>query len=78
MPASIGALRSTNAPHGCAYPANPTEGLWPASRYAATARGVALIQNFVLALAENAQLRDFDGHRYIDFAGDIDVLNTAS
>jgi 4-aminobutyrate aminotransferase-like enzyme len=41
-------------------------------------RGVALIQNFVLALARNAQLRDFEGHRCIDFAVEIGVLNGGS
>jgi 4-aminobutyrate aminotransferase-like enzyme len=56
-------------------PTGPSAG-WLARKDAATSRGVALIQNFFLALAENAELRDIEGHRLIDFAGNIGVLTT--
>lgn len=42
----------------------------------ATPRGVGLLCNFFAARAENAQLCDIEGRRFIDFAGGVGVLNT--
>jgi 4-aminobutyrate aminotransferase len=47
-----------------------------ARREAATARGVATAAPFFVERAENAELWDAEGQRYIDFAGGIAVLNT--
>ncbi|MCV2889142.1 4-aminobutyrate--2-oxoglutarate transaminase [Ruegeria aquimaris] len=47
-----------------------------ARREAAVPRGVASAAPIFAAKAENAELWDVDGHRYIDFAGGIAVLNT--
>jgi 4-aminobutyrate aminotransferase len=47
-----------------------------ARREAATARGVATAMPFFVERAENAELWDSQGRRYIDFAGGIAVLNT--
>jgi len=47
-----------------------------ARREAAVARGVASAANVFAARAENAELWDVEGKRYIDFAGGIAVLNT--
>ncbi|MES2354285.1 MAG: 4-aminobutyrate--2-oxoglutarate transaminase [Pseudomonadota bacterium] len=47
-----------------------------ARRDAATPRGVAVMADFFIDRAENAQLWDVEGNRYIDFAGGIAVLNT--
>ncbi|MBF9059454.1 4-aminobutyrate--2-oxoglutarate transaminase [Rhodobacterales bacterium HKCCSP123] len=47
-----------------------------ARREAAVARGVASAAPIFAARAENAELWDVEGHRYIDFAGGIAVLNT--
>lgn len=49
---------------------------WLARRDAATPRGIAILENFFVARAENAELWDIEGRRYIDFAGGIGVLNT--
>jgi 4-aminobutyrate aminotransferase len=47
-----------------------------ARREAATPRGVATAMPFFVERAENAELWDVEGRRYIDFAGGIAVLNT--
>lgn len=46
-----------------------------ARRIAAVPRGVATALPVFAAQAENAEIRDEDGRRYIDFAGGISVLN---
>ncbi|WP_454754377.1 4-aminobutyrate--2-oxoglutarate transaminase [Cupriavidus necator] len=43
---------------------------------AATPRGVGVMCNFYADRAENAELWDVEGNRYIDFAAGIAVLNT--
>lgn len=43
---------------------------------AATPRGVGVMCNFFADRAENAELWDIEGRRYIDFAAGIAVLNT--
>ena len=45
-------------------------------RNQAVARGVANIHNIFAERAENAEVWDVEGKRYIDFAGGIAVLNT--
>src|SRR5262249_51456926 len=45
-------------------------------RSAAVPRGVATAMPFFASKAENAELWDEEGKRYIDFAGGIAVLNT--
>lgn len=47
-----------------------------ARREAAVARGVATAAPFFVERAQNAELWDAEGRRYIDFAGGIAVLNT--
>ncbi len=47
-----------------------------ARRTAAVARGVAVASPVFAARAENAELWDVEGRRYVDFAGGIAVLNT--
>lgn len=47
-----------------------------ARRLAATPRGVATATTVFADRAENAELWDVEGRRYIDFAGGIAVLNT--
>lgn len=47
-----------------------------ARRNAAVARGVAVASPIFAARAENAELWDVEGRRYIDFAGGIGALNT--
>ena len=47
-----------------------------ARRQAAVPRGVATATQIFAARAENAELWDVDGKRYVDFAGGIAVLNT--
>jgi 4-aminobutyrate aminotransferase len=47
-----------------------------ARKEAATPRGVGVLANFYAARAENAELWDVEGRRFIDFAGGIAVLNT--
>ncbi len=47
-----------------------------ARRQAAVARGVASAAPVFAAHAENAELWDVEGRRYVDFAGGIAVLNT--
>lgn len=45
-------------------------------REAATPRGVAVGNNFFIDRAQNAEIWDVEGRRYIDFAAGIAVLNT--
>lgn len=47
-----------------------------ARRDAATPRGVATAAPFFVERAENAELWDAEGRRYLDFAGGIAVMNT--
>ncbi len=47
-----------------------------ARKAAATPRGVGVMGTFFADHAENAELWDIEGRRYIDFAGGIAVLNT--
>jgi 4-aminobutyrate aminotransferase len=49
---------------------------WNSRKNAATPRGVGVMCNFYAARAENAELWDVEGRRYIDFAAGIAVLNT--
>ena len=49
---------------------------WHARKDTATPRGVAVAQKFYACRAENAELWDVEGRRFIDFAGGIGVLNT--
>lgn len=45
-------------------------------RTAATPRGIGIVGDFYAARAENAEVWDVEGRRFIDFAGGIAVLNT--
>ena len=49
---------------------------WNARRLAATPRGVGVMTDRYAERAENAEVWDVEGRRYIDFAGGIAVLNT--
>jgi 4-aminobutyrate aminotransferase len=49
---------------------------WQARKEQATARGVGVLLPIYAARAENAEIWDVEGKRYIDFAGGIGVLNT--
>ena len=49
---------------------------WHARRLAATPRGVAVMGDFFVDHAKNAEFWDIEGRRFIDFAGGIAVLNT--
>jgi 4-aminobutyrate aminotransferase/(S)-3-amino-2-methylpropionate transaminase len=49
---------------------------WMGRRNAAVARGVGQTHEIFASHAENAELWDIEGRRYIDFAGGIAVLNT--
>ncbi len=49
---------------------------WHQRRLAATPRGVAVLGDFFIDHAKNAELWDIEGRRFIDFAGGIAVLNT--
>lgn len=49
---------------------------WHERRLAATPRGVAVMGNFFIDRARNAEFWDIEGRRFIDFAGGIAVLNT--
>jgi 4-aminobutyrate aminotransferase len=49
---------------------------WHLRMRKATPRGVAVLQSFYAARAENAELWDIEGRRYIDFGSGIAVLNT--
>ena len=52
-----------------------TNAAWEARRQAATPRGVGVLESFYAARAQNAEIWDIEGNRYIDFAGGIGVLN---
>jgi 4-aminobutyrate aminotransferase len=49
---------------------------WKDRKDAATPRGVGVLCNFYAERAENAEIWDVEGKRYIDFAAGIAVLNT--
>ena len=49
---------------------------WQARRHASVARGIGHLTGVFTERAENAELWDIEGKRYIDFAGGIAVLNT--
>ena len=49
---------------------------WHARRLAATPRGVAVMGDFFIDHAKNAEFWDIEGRRFIDCAGGIAVLNT--
>lgn len=49
---------------------------WEARRSAATPRGIGIVGDFYAERAENAEVWDIEGKRYLDFAGGIAVLNT--
>ena len=53
-----------------------TNAQWHARRLAATPRGVAVMGDFFIDHAKNAEFWDIEGRRFIDFAGGIAVLNT--
>jgi 4-aminobutyrate aminotransferase / (S)-3-amino-2-methylpropionate transaminase / 5-aminovalerate transaminase len=55
---------------------SPTNSDLASRRLAAVPRGVATAYPIFVSRAENAELWDVEGHRYIDFAGGIAVLNT--
>ena len=54
----------------------PTNAEILARRAAATPRGISVAVPIAVARAENAELWDVEGRRYIDFAGGIAVVNT--
>jgi 4-aminobutyrate aminotransferase len=56
--------------------ASTTNAQWHARRLAATPRGVAVMGDFFIDHAKNAEFWDIEGRRFIDFAGGIAVLNT--
>jgi len=49
---------------------------WQSRKEHATARGVGVLTQIFAARADNAEIWDVEGKRYIDFAGGIGVLNT--
>ena len=69
------AIVSATAP-AAAQPTGQTNAALWARREAAVARGVGSAAPVFAARAENAELWDVEGNRYIDFAGGIAVLNT--
>jgi 4-aminobutyrate aminotransferase len=56
--------------------ASVTKADWHTRRLAATPRGVAVMGDFFIDHAKNAEFWDIEGRRFIDFAGGIAVLNT--
>ncbi len=54
----------------------PSNAEWHQRRLAATPRGVAVMGDFFIDHAKNAEFWDIEGRRFIDFAGGIAVLNT--
>jgi len=54
----------------------PSNAEWHSRRLAATPRGVAVMGDFFIDHAKNAEFWDIEGRRFIDFAGGIAVLNT--
>ncbi len=57
-------------------PSTQSNSQWHARRLAATPRGVAVMGDFFIDHAKNAEFWDIEGRRFIDFAGGIAVLNT--
>ena len=57
-------------------PQTPRNADLHARRLAATPRGIGVMADFFVDRAENAELWDVEGRRFIDFAGGIAVLNT--
>jgi len=55
---------------------NATNAVLMARRHAAVARGVGQAHEIFVSRANNAEIWDVEGRRYIDFAGGIAVLNT--
>ncbi|MET3106223.1 4-aminobutyrate aminotransferase [Oxalobacteraceae bacterium GrIS 2.11] len=49
---------------------------WKSRKDAATPRGVGVMCNFYAERAENSEIWDIEGKRYIDFSSGIAVLNT--
>src|SRR5438445_6370255 len=49
---------------------------WQSRKEQATTRGVGVLTQVFAARAENSEIWDVEGKRYIDFAGGIAVLNT--
>ena len=54
----------------------PTNQAWLNRRRRALPRGLATLTSVFADYAENAEIWDTDGNRYVDFAGGIAVLNT--
>jgi 4-aminobutyrate aminotransferase len=75
MPTTTPITRHQQTPPSSATSAG-LNAAWLARKQAATPRGVAVLENFFVARAENAELWDIEGRRFIDFAGGIGVLNT--
>ena len=65
-----------NAPMKTNSPADATNAELHARRLAATPRGIGVMADFFIDRAENGELWDVEGRRFIDFAGGIAVLNT--
>src|ERR1700757_3401211 len=68
-------------PHACgtqrsAEPTMPTNAALLARRQVAVPRGIASATPVFAARADNAELWDVEGRRYVDFAGGIAVMNT--
>ncbi|HUF55102.1 MAG TPA: 4-aminobutyrate--2-oxoglutarate transaminase [Thermohalobaculum sp.] len=70
------AAQAAAAPTPDAVVATGSNAALVARREAAVARGVASAAPIFASHAENAELWDVEGRRYIDFAGGIAVLNT--
>jgi 4-aminobutyrate aminotransferase len=54
----------------------PSNADWLQRRLAVTPRGVAVMADFFIDHAKNAEFWDIEGRRFIDFGGGIAVLNT--
>jgi 4-aminobutyrate aminotransferase/(S)-3-amino-2-methylpropionate transaminase len=68
--------KAAEAPTAVTAPKKGSNADLLARRNAAVARGVASAAPVFAARAENAELWDVEGNRYIDFVGGIAVLNT--
>ncbi len=55
---------------------SPSNADWHQRRLAVTPRGVAVMADFFIDHAKNAEFWDIEGRRFIDFGGGIAVLNT--
>ena len=55
---------------------SPSNADWHQRRLAVTPRGVAVMADFFIDYAKNAEFWDIEGRRFIDFGGGIAVLNT--